>query len=112
MPCLLGPGFRFLFGILKSEDITFPKIDIFSFTRGVCYVNNKVLLTIEKNVHKYVTKRVDIRKAPSRHEDNLRWCDEIYEARGQIGLICEDSTVKSGIDWSKGAEGSFCTETK
>ena len=63
---------------------------------------------MKTNVHRYVTSKVDIQKAPDRvkeFEKYSQWSDDIYESRYQIGLICEQSTVKSGITWTKGAEG-------
>ena len=68
-------------------------------------MNSKVVLTIKTDVHRYVTSKVDIRKRPDSEEERSRWCDEIYASRYQIGLICEVSTVKSGVSWTKGAEG-------
>ena len=77
----------------------------FSFTRGVFYTDKKVVNIMKTEIHKYVSREVDIRKAPPRDPEYSRWCEDIYAARFQIGIICEDSSVKSGVDWTKGAEG-------
>ena len=71
-----------------------------------------MVLTIKTDVHRYVTSKVDIRKRPDSEEERSRWCDEIYASRYQIGLICEVSTVKSGVSWTKGAEGILWTKNK
>ena len=61
---------------------------------------------MKTNVHKYITAKVDIINAPDERSPEYEpWCESIFEARGQIGLICEDSAIKSGVDWTRGAEG-------
>ena len=65
---------------------------------------------IKTNVKRFATSEVDITKAPAKDPEYSRWCDDIFDARYQIGLICEDNTIKSGVDWTDGAEGILSTE--
>ena len=62
---------------------------------------------MKTNVHRFVTKDVNIRDEPTDAQKYSHWCDDLYSAKNQIGLITEESTIKSGVDWTKGAEGKF-----
>ena len=65
---------------------------------------------VKTTVKRYATSTVSIRNAPSPNDPRyLPWCNALYDARYEIGLICEDSTIQSGINWTDGAEGIFFT---
>ena len=61
-------------------------------------------------VQKYISSHFDARKVPKNKEAYQTWCDELYEARGQLGLINEESAVLANIDWTDDAEGMRSTK--
>ena len=68
---------------------------------------------VKTTVKRYATSKVNIRTAPNTNDPGyLPWCNDLFDARYQLHLICEDSTVQSGINWTDGAEGnSFAPKT-
>ena len=59
---------------------------------------------MKREVKLYTTTNVDIREIPT-GEAHEPWADDIYAARGQIGLLVEEATILSGIDWDPSCEG-------
>ena len=64
---------------------------------------------MRRNIPSYTTSTVDIRHKPVGALYDS-WADAIYEARGQIGLLVEEATVLSGVDWDPACEGIVITE--
>ena len=60
---------------------------------------------MKREVKLYTTTDVDIRHEPTGEEHDA-WADDIYDARGQIGLLVEEATILSGIDWDPTCEGT------
>jgi len=61
---------------------------------------------VKTTVKRYATSKVNIRTAPNTNDPGyLPWCNDLFDARYQIGLLCEDATVQSGVNWTDGAEG-------
>ena len=80
----------------------------FSFSRGVIYVNGRVLPSIRRRVELFITSELDIQEKPT-GEAYLRWADELFRAHGQIGLKVELATLQGGGTWDRGVEGMMMT---
>ena len=81
----------------------------FRIDRGVFFINGYVVSTIRYNIRLYAEAEVNIRTRPT-GKDYSPWAEAIYDARGQIGLLAEEASVKSGVDWDKDCEGTVITK--
>ena len=66
---------------------------------------------IRREVKLFTTSTVDIRKIP-KGEAYQPWAEAIYDARGELGLLAEEATLQSGVDWDPTCEGIVITEKK
>ena len=78
------------------------------FERDVFVINKRVVPIMKRKVHTHLTAAVDIRhrKYGSEYEP---WCEDMYAARGQIGLLVEDNSMHSGKVYDQDCEGTIST---
>ena len=73
------------------------------------FINNHVVKILRREVKLFTTSTVDIRRVP-KGDQYEPWAEAIYKARGQIGLLAEEATLQSGIDWDPACEGIVTTK--
>ena len=64
---------------------------------------------MESRTKKYITKKVDI-KRPREVSKVAAWWDDLWESRGQIGMLTEFNTAQNDINWTSGNEGKSFTK--
>ena len=64
---------------------------------------------MKRKTHTYLSINVDIRHKKY-GDEYLPWCEDIYNARGQIGLLVEFNSMHSGKTYDRDCEGIISTE--
>ena len=60
---------------------------------------------IQRRVDLYVTKEVDVITKP-KGDAYDHWAEEIYDARGQLGLLVELNSLRRIGEWDRSCEGT------
>ena len=72
-------------------------------------MNGRVVPVIRRKVNLYIEKEINIQRKPT-GDEYLRWVDDLYEVRGQLGLLVEQTTIRGNGDWDADVEGMLTTK--